>query len=87
MASSIPSYFQAKQDDDQRHRIVQQIVQKCTDVLRRTIVPVEGQGGVTQSYVCRHCQRYPLEDYILLGLDGAREKQCNWWVRGGSQYD
>ena len=37
------SCYQAKQDDDQRKSIVQQIMQKCTDFQRWTIVPVERQ--------------------------------------------
>ena len=32
-------------------------LRKSTDFLRRIIVPVEGQGGVTLSYVCPHCHR------------------------------
>ena len=40
----------AKQDDDQLKSIVQQIMLKSTDFLRRITVPVEGQGGVTLSY-------------------------------------
>ena len=47
MAKLKGSYFEAKQDDDQRKSVVQQIKQKNTDFLRRIIVPVEGQGGVT----------------------------------------
>ena len=36
------------QDDDQR-------MHKSTDFLRRIIVPIEGQGGVTLSYVWPYC--------------------------------
>ena len=54
MAKLKESYFEAKQDDDQRKSVVQQIKQKNTDFLRRIFVPVEGQGGVTLSYVCPH---------------------------------
>ena len=38
------SDHQAQQDDDQRKSIVQQIIQKSTDFLRRIIVPVERTG-------------------------------------------
>ena len=41
------SCYQAKQDDDQRKSVARQIMQRSTDFLRRIIVPVEGQGGVT----------------------------------------
>ena len=40
-------YYQAKQDNDQRRSIVQQMLQKGTDFLRRIISPAEGQAGVT----------------------------------------
>ena len=48
------------QEDDQRRSIVHQILQTGTDFLRRIIVPVGGQGGVSLSYVCLHCHRCPL---------------------------
>ena len=48
---------------------VQEIVLRSTDYLRRIIVPVGGQGGVTMSYLCPHCNSFPLEDYV-------------WWVSG-----
>ena len=67
MAKLQESYHQAKQDCDQRNSIVQQIVQKRTDVSRRIIVPLEGQGGVTLSHVCLHCHQFPRAGYI-------------WWV-------
>ena len=48
---------------------------------------VEGQGGVTLSYVCPHCHRVPREDYIWW-ISGHGKKQCNWWCAAcGGQYD
>ena len=32
---------------------------------------VKGDGGVTLSYVCPHCHRFPLEDNM-------------WWISSGS---
>ena len=58
---------EVEQEDEERQSIVQDILRKRTDFLRRIIVPVEGQEGVTLSYVCPHCHRLRLEDYI-------------WWV-------
>ena len=49
--------------------IVQEIMFKSTDHLRRIIAPVGGQGGATKSYVCPHCNSFSLEDYV-------------WWVSG-----
>ena len=60
---------EVRQEDEVRRSIAHVILQKSTDLLKRIIVPVEGQGGVTTSYVCPHCHRYPLEDHI-------------WWVSG-----
>ena len=50
--------------------IVQQTMQKTTDIPRR-IVPVEGRCGVALSYACPHCHRYMCED-------------CIWWVSTGA---
>ena len=63
-------YHEVKREDDQRKSTGQQILQKSTDfheadhcaVLRR---------GVTLSYVCPHCHRLPLEDYV-------------WWSQQGT---
>ena len=56
---------EVKQDDDEPKSIVQQILQKGTDFVRRIIVPVEGQEmAVTLSYVCPECHRCLLEDHI-----------------------
>ena len=58
--------------------IVQDIQRKSTDFLRRVIVPIESQGGVTLSYVCPHCHCLPLEDEIWWVTSGHGKKQCNW---------
>ena len=54
-------------------------LRKSTDFLRRIIVPVEGQGGVTLSYVCPHCHRFPLEDHIWWFSSGHGKKRCSLW--------
>ena len=73
---------------------MQQVLQKRTDFWERIIVPVGGQGGVTLSFVCPHCHRHPLEDYIWWvstghgGSSNKRKKRCNWWCAAcGGQYD
>ena len=46
-------------------------------------------GGVTLSYICPHCNSFPLEDYIWwvsTGYgDNRKKKHCRWWcaVCGG----
>ena len=68
--------------------VVQKILQKSTNFLRRVVVPVEGQGGVTLSYVCPQCHRYPLEDCNWWGSSKRGNKQCNWWCAAcGGHYD
>ena len=40
------------QDETENMSVVQEIMFKSTDYLRRTTAPVGGQGGVTMSYLC-----------------------------------
>ena len=49
------------------------------DLMRRIIVPVEGQGEVTLSKVCLHCHRYPLEDDIWWVSSVQLIVCCMWW--------
>ena len=54
-------------------------LRNSTHFLRRIIVPVEGQGGVTLSSVCPHCHRFPLEDHIWWFSSGHGKKRCSLW--------
>ena len=65
--------------DDGRHSIAQQVLQKSMDFLRRIIVPIEGQGGVSLSNVYLRCHRFLLEDHIWWVSTGHGKKQCNRW--------
>ena len=69
------------QDEARKVSIVQEIMFKSTDTLRRIIAPVGGQGGVPMSYLCPHCNSFPLEGYILVGLWGKTYKLvvCDLW--------
>ena len=58
------AFEQVAKDEARKMSIVQEIVIRSTDYLRRIIAPVGGQGGVTISYLCPHCNGFPLEDYI-----------------------
>ena len=51
-------------EDIRRLSIAKEISRKSTDFLRRIIAPVDGFGGVTLSYVCPHCNCFPLDDHI-----------------------
>ena len=53
------------QDETEKMSIVQEIMLRSTDCMRRIIAPVGGQGGVTMSYLCPHCNSFPLEEYVL----------------------
>ena len=64
------------QDEARKVSVVQEIMFKSTDYLRRIIAPVGGQGGVTMSYLCPNCNSFPLEDYVWW-VSG--EKHTNWW--------
>ena len=79
-------------DDIGRLSIAQEILRKM--FLRRTIAPVDGMGGVTVSYVCPHCNCFPLDDFIWWISTGhgdgnnRKKKHCNWWcATGGGQYE
>ena len=61
----------------ERLNIVQGIMLKSTDFLRRIIAPAGGQGGVTLSYLCPNCTKFPLEDYMW--WVSAGKKHCSWW--------
>ena len=57
-------HTEAGQKEADRKSVASKILQKSADFLRRINVPVEGQEGVTMSYVCPHCHQHPIEDYI-----------------------
>ena len=46
------------QDEAKKVSIVQEIMLKSTDYLRRIIAPVGGQGGVTMYSLCPHCNGF-----------------------------
>ena len=68
----------------QRKSIAKEVMLRSMDFLRRIIALVRGQGGVTLSYVCFHCHRFPLAHYIWRvsltpgTASKIRKKQCNW---------
>ena len=75
----------AAQDEARMVSIVQEIMFKRTDYLRRVIAPVGGQGGVTMSYLCPHCNSFPLEDHFWWF---SGRKHTNWWCAVcGEKYD
>ena len=63
------AFEQVAKDEARKLSIVQEIMIRSTD-LRRIIIARESKGGVTMSYLCPHCNSFPLEDYV-------------WWVSGG----
>ena len=88
------AYEKVAMDDIGRLGIVQEILRKSTDFLRRIIAPVDGMGGVTLSHVCPHCNCFPLDDnkrWVSTGhRDGnnRKKKHGNWWYAAcGGQYE
>ena len=63
-------------DEAEKMSIVQEILLRSMDFLRRIIAPVGGQGGVTMSYLCPNCNSFPLKDYVWW-VSG--EKSTKWW--------
>ena len=80
------AFERVAQDGAEKLGIVQEIVIRSTDYLRRIIVPVGGQGGVTMSYLCPHCNNFPMEHYIW--WVSGRTRRNNWWCAiCGERYD
>ena len=73
-------------DETETFSIVHRIMLKSTDFLRRIIAQAGGQGGVTLSCLCSHCNCFPLEVYIWWVVSTANgdsnnnnKQQCSWW--------
>ena len=88
------AYEKVAKDEIGRFGIVQEIVRKSKDFLRRIIAPVDGIGGVTLSYVCPHCNCFPSEDFIWWVSTGQRDginrkkRHCSWWCAAcGGQHE
>ena len=59
---------------------------QSADYLRRIIAPAGEQGGVAMSYLCAHCNSFPMEDHVWW-VTGGR-KHTHWWCAiGGEKYD
>ena len=78
------AYEKVARDEVGRMGIVQEILRKRTDFLRRIIAPVDGMRGVTLSYICPHCNNFPVEDCTWRVSTGhgdgnnRKKKHCNW---------
>ena len=67
------------QDETEKMSIVQEIMLRSTDYLRRIIAPVGGQGGVTMSYLCPNCNSLPLRKMMkqVLIISGLQSRPRN----------
>ena len=70
------AFEQVAQDEARKMSIVQEIIIRSTDYIRRIIAPVGGQGGVTMSYLCPHCNSFTLGRLHLVCF--RREKHTTW---------
>ena len=68
------AFEKVAKDEAKKLSIVQEIKIRSTDYMRRILAPAGGQGCVTMSYLCPHCNSFPLEHYV-------------WWVSGGKGRD
>ena len=66
---TMEAFEKVAKDESRKLSTVQEIIITSTDCLRRIIAPAGRQGGVTMSYLCPHCNSFPMEDYV-------------WWVSG-----
>ena len=81
----IEAFEQVALDEARKLSIVQEITIRSTDNLRRITAPAGGHGGITMSYLCSHCNSFPLEDYIWWV---SVRKHTNWWCAiCGENYD
>ena len=94
MQDSRAPYDRVASEDIGRLSIARDILQKSFDFLRRIIAPIVGMGGATLSYVCPHCNRFSVEDYIWWLSTGhgdgsnRKKKHCSWWCAVcGGQYE
>ena len=69
-------FVQVAKDEARKLSSVQEIMISSTDYSRRIIAPAGRQGGVTMSYLCPHCDSFPLEDYVW--WVSGRKKHTNW---------
>ena len=69
-------------DEVEKISIVQEIMLRSTDYLRRIIAPVGGQRCVTMSYLCPNCNSSPPGRLCLVGLCWQKVHQlvvCDLW--------
>ena len=53
------AFEKVAKDEARKLSTVQEAMLRSTDFLRRIIAPAGGQGGVTMSYLCPHCNIFP----------------------------
>ena len=70
-------------DEARKLSTMQEIMTISTDYLRRIIAPVGGQGGVTMSYLCPHCNSFPIEDYVCWVSGEKKHTNCCCAIYGG----
>ena len=72
------AFEKVAKDEARKLSIIQENMIRSTDYLRHIIAPVGGQGGVTMSYLCPHCNSFPIEDYVWWVSEGEKHT-TNWW--------
>ena len=81
------AFEQVAQDEARKLSIVQEIMIRSTEYLRRIIAPAGGQGGVTMSYLCPKCNTslwkttfggFPVQKGVTTGGAQFVEKKNDW---------
>ena len=60
------AFEKVAKDKARKLSVVQEIMIRSTDYLRRIIAPAERQGGVTMSYLCPHSNSFPMDYHECL---------------------
>ena len=71
------AFEKVAKDEARKLSTVQEIMISSTDYLRRINAPAERQGGVSMSYLCPHCNSFPMEGYVW--WVSGRKGRNDWW--------
>ena len=72
------AFDKVAKDEARKLSTVQEIMIRSTDYLRRIIAPAVRLGSRTKSYLCPHCNSFPMEDYVWW-ISGGEKKHNSWW--------
>ena len=71
------AFEKVAKDEARKLSTIQEIMIRSTAHLRRIIAPAGEEGGVTMSYLCPHCDSFPMKDHFW--WVSGEKKHTNWW--------